>query len=100
MSKINDNFIKAIESLPYDIDEELKTKESIIILQDVTKKYVELFGTDDLNENYKMCIQSILSARTPQKIFQEKIIRKDWFYYGRTKWKNWNWKNCWVTKKI
>ena len=72
MSNIKDKFIKAIESLPYDIDEELKTKESIIILQDVTKKYVELFGTDDLNENDKMCIQSILSARTPQKIFQEK----------------------------
>lgn len=72
MSKINENFIKAIESLPYDIDKELKTKESITILQDVINKYVELFGTDDLTENDKMCIQSILTAHTPQKIFQEK----------------------------
>ena len=69
MSNINEKFIKAIESLPYDIDEALKTKESIIILQDVTKKYVELFGTADLNEDDKKCIQSILSASTQQKIF-------------------------------
>ena len=72
MSNIKDKFIKAIESLPYDIDEELKTKESIIILQDVTNKYIELFGINDLNENDKICIQSILTAHAPQKIFQEK----------------------------
>lgn len=72
MSPIKEKFIEAIKALPYDIDEELKTKETIIILQDVTHKYVELFGTDDLNENDKMCIQSILTARNPQKMFQEK----------------------------
>ena len=60
MSKIKENFIKAIESLPYDIDKELKNKESLIILQDVTKKYLEEFGTDNLSENDKTCIQSIL----------------------------------------
>lgn len=77
MSNVKEKFIKAIESLPYDIDEELKIKESIMILKDVTQKYVELFGTDDLNETDKICIQSILTARNPQKIFQEKMIRKD-----------------------
>lgn len=61
MSKIKENFIKAIESLPYDIDKELKNKGSLIILQDVTKKYLEEFGTDNLSENDKTCIQSILS---------------------------------------
>ena len=88
MLSVRENFIKAIESLPYDIDKEAKTKDNIILLQDVTKKYVELFGLDDLDENDKMCIESILSAREPQKIFQEKIIRKDWFYYEYTKWRN------------
>ena len=56
MTKVRENFIKAVESLPYDIDEEAKTKDNITLLQDVTKKYVELFGIDDLDENDKMCI--------------------------------------------
>ena len=77
MLSVRENFIKAVEALPYDIDEEAKTKDNITLLQDVTKKYVELFGLDDLDENDKMCIESILSVREPQKIFQEKIIRKD-----------------------
>lgn len=72
MSKVRENFIKAIESLSYDIDEEVKNKESISILKDVTQKYVELFGTDDLNENDKICIQSILSACNPRNVFKEK----------------------------
>jgi hypothetical protein len=73
MSKVKENFIKAIESLPYNIDEELKTKESMSILKDVTQKYVELFGIDDLSENDKICIQSMLTSCNTQKIFQEKI---------------------------
>lgn len=72
MSPIREKFIKAIESLPYDIDEELKTKEIIIILKDVTQKYVDLFGVDDLDDNDKICIQSVLTARDSQRVFQEK----------------------------
>lgn len=72
MSPIREKFIKAIESLPYDIDEELKTKEIIIILKDVTQKYVDLFGVDDLDDNDKICIQSVLTARNSQRVFQEK----------------------------
>ena len=67
MSEIKEKFIKAIEALPYNIDEELKTKETIEILQDVTKKYIELFETDSLDENDKMCIESILTANTSRK---------------------------------
>ena len=67
MSEIKEKFIKAIEALPYNIDEELKTKETIEILQDVTKKYIELFETDSLDENDKMSIESILTANTSQK---------------------------------
>ncbi len=77
MSKVKENFIKTIESLSYDIDEEVKNKESILILKDVTQKYIELFGTDDLNENDKICIQNILSDCNPCNVFQERIIRKD-----------------------
>ena len=43
MSKVRENFITAIESLPYDIDEKLKSKSVFSILKDVTQKYVDLF---------------------------------------------------------
>lgn len=71
MSSIRENLIKAIKALPYDIDEELKAKKGIEILQDVTQKYLELFGIDDLNENDRICIQSILNTQDSQKIFQK-----------------------------
>lgn len=43
MPRIDDNFIKAIELLPYDIDEAVKFKDTVTILKDVTQKYVETF---------------------------------------------------------
>lgn len=61
MSPIREKFIKAIEALPYDIDEEIKHRETIDILKDVTQKYVELYGVDGLSENDKECIQSLMS---------------------------------------
>ena len=75
MTPVREKFINAIESLPYDIDEELKHKKTLAILKDVTQKYVELYGIDDLCENDKICIESILSsnANNTQKIFQDKF---------------------------
>lgn len=60
MSKINENFIKAIESLSYNIDEEVINKDCISILKDVTQKYIELFEINDLNEDDRNCIKNIL----------------------------------------
>ena len=60
MSKINENFIKAIESLSYNIDEEVINKDCISILKDVTQKYIELFEIIDLNEDDRNCIKNIL----------------------------------------
>ena len=61
MSPIREKFINAIEALPYDIDEEIKHRETIDILKDVTQKYIELYGIDGLSENDKECIQSLMS---------------------------------------
>ena len=60
MSPIRKNFINAINSLPYDIDKEISKKSTKEILQDVTKKYVDLYGIDDLSDNDKECIYSLL----------------------------------------
>ena len=73
MSKVRENFIQAIEALPYDIDEELKHKNIFSILKDVTQKYVELFSTDDLEENDKICIQSMLTTHNSQMFFKENL---------------------------
>lgn len=60
MSPIREKFIKIIESLPYDIDKEILKKDTKDILQEITKKYVETYGTNDLSENDKECIRSLI----------------------------------------
>ena len=60
MSPIREKFIKIIDSLPYDLDKEVLTKNTKEILQDVTKLYVDAYGTDDLSVNDKECIQSLI----------------------------------------
>ncbi len=60
MSKVRENFIKVIESLPYDLDEEILKRDTKEILQEITQKYVELYGIDDLSEDDKECIQSLI----------------------------------------
>ena len=60
MSPIREKFIKIIDSLPYDLDKEVLTKNTKEILQDITKLYVDTYGTDDLSANVKDCIQSLI----------------------------------------
>jgi len=60
MSPIREKFIKVIESLPYDLDKEILKRETKEILQEITQKYVEMYGTADLSENDKECIQSLI----------------------------------------
>lgn len=61
MSPIREKFIKAIESLPYDIDKEILKRDTKEILQEITQKYVDMFGVSDLSEDDKECIQSLIS---------------------------------------
>lgn len=60
MSPIREKFIKIIDSLPYDLDKEVLTKNTKEILQDITKLYVTTYGTNDLSVNDKECIQSLI----------------------------------------
>ena len=60
MSPIREKFIKVIESLPYDLDKEILKRDTKEILQEITQKYVEMYGTDDLSEDDQECIQSLI----------------------------------------
>lgn len=60
MSPTREKFIKIIKTLPYDLDKEVSTKNTKEILQDVTRLYVSTYGTDDLSENDKECVQSLI----------------------------------------
>jgi len=60
MSPIREKFVKVIESLPYDLDKEILKRDTKVILQEITQKYVDMFGVADLSENDKECIQSLI----------------------------------------
>ena len=60
MSPVREKFVKVIESLPYDLEEEIKKKDTFSILKEVTVKYVETYGIDDLTEEDKECINNII----------------------------------------
>ena len=63
MSPIREKFINVIETLPYNIDEEILTKNTREILQEVTQKYVDTYGVDDLSEDYKKCIRLLIGNK-------------------------------------
>lgn len=60
MSTIKENFIQAIKALPYNIDEELLKKDTKTIMQEVIQKYVDMYGIDNLSEDDKECIESLI----------------------------------------
>lgn len=63
MSPIREKFVNVIESLPYNIDEEIFKRNSKEILQEVAKKYVDTYGINDLSENDKDCIISLIGNK-------------------------------------
>ncbi len=60
MSPVREKFVKVLESLPYELEEEIKKRNTFDILKDVTQRYVEAYGTDDLSDEDKECIQNAL----------------------------------------
>ncbi len=60
MSPVREKFVKIIESLPYDLDKEIFKRDTKEILQEITQKYVDTYGTDDLSEKDKECIQELI----------------------------------------
>ena len=63
MSPVREKFVKTIESLPYDIDEEVLKRDVKSILQEITQKYVETYGIDDLSEEDQACIRALLGNK-------------------------------------
>lgn len=62
MSPVREKFVKVIEALPYEIEEEMKKRDVIDILQEVTQKYVREYGIDDLSEEDKECISNLINV--------------------------------------
>ena len=60
MSPVSEKFIKIIESLPYDIQEEKFNKKTFDILKDVTQRYYDTYGIDDLSDEDKDVIHDVL----------------------------------------
>ena len=60
MSEIREKFITVLESLPYDLDREVLKRDAKEILQEITQKYVDMYGIADLSEDDKECIQSFI----------------------------------------
>ena len=63
MSPIREKFVKILESLPYNIDEEIFKRETKEILQEITQKYVDTYGVEDLTENDKECIRTLIGLQ-------------------------------------
>lgn len=60
MSIVKERIIKIIHKLPYNIDEEIYKKDAQEILQDITKKYIYIYGTSDMSDSDKECIKELL----------------------------------------
>ena len=63
MSPVRKKFVKIIESLSYDINEEILKRDTKEILQEITQKYVDNYGVYDLSENDKDCIRSLIGNK-------------------------------------
>ena len=61
MSLVRERFIKIIEALPYDIQQEIYKKKTFDILKDVTQLYFDTYGIDDLSDDDKSLIQDVLN---------------------------------------
>lgn len=63
MSPIREKFVKIVESLPYNIDEEILKRDTKDILQEITQKYVDTYGVADLSEDDKECVMSLIGNK-------------------------------------
>lgn len=71
MSKVRERFIEVIENLPYDIQKEINKKETFEILKDVTKRYFEKYGDEDLSREDKEILHNVLGDNF--NLFEKKI---------------------------
>lgn len=63
MSPVREKFVKIIESLPYDLQEEIYKRKTFDILKDVTQRYYDTYGIDDLSDEDKEVIHNVLGDK-------------------------------------
>ena len=63
MTAVREKFVKVVESLPYNLEEEIFKRNTYEILKDVTQRYVDTYGMDDLSEDDKECIRSLIGKK-------------------------------------
>lgn len=60
MSPVREKFVKIIESLPYELEKEIFKRDTREIMQEITKKYVNTYGIEDLSTQDKEYIKSLI----------------------------------------
>lgn len=60
MTPVREKFVKVVESLPYNLEEEIFKKNTYEILKDVTQRYVDTYGMDDLSFEDQDLIHNVL----------------------------------------
>lgn len=60
MTPVREKFVKVVESLPYKLEEEIFKRNTYEILKDVTQRYVDTYGTDDLSFEDQDFINDVL----------------------------------------
>jgi len=63
MSLVRERCIKIIETLPYELDKEILKKDTKEILKDITQRYINTYGTQDLSENDKECVRALIGNK-------------------------------------
>ncbi len=63
MTAVREKFVKIIESLPYNLQEEIYKRKTFDILKDVTQRYVDAYGIDDLSDEDKEVIHNVLDDK-------------------------------------
>ncbi len=60
MSPVREKFIEIIESLPYNLQEEIYKRKTFDILKDVTQRYFDTYGDNDLSDEDKKVLHNVL----------------------------------------
>ena len=60
MTAVREKFVKVVESLPYNLEEEIFKRNTYEILKDVTQRYVDTYGIEDLSFEDQDLIHNVL----------------------------------------
>ena len=60
MTPVREKFVKVVESLPYNLEEEIFKRNTYEILKDVTQRYVDTYGIEDLSFEDQDLIHNVL----------------------------------------